>query len=556
MPQIKGNIMKSFVRLIILITTLTFSLTADAAKGPLNKEWVQLSTQKLMTMGTLTTHQNVLSDTAIACYSIVADRYDSSMSKAEMHTCALAYMRLWFVYFYQIYDYSKCFSCLSHALDISKKAGIVMPDIYLRLGCMYQTISEETKTPKLSSKALYYYKQSMYSAMKIKDDKLIGRAFTCMVDMANDMHQLPAISREWNLYCKLPLKNCNPIIRNYNKLQYDVSLLTAKGEYEKAIEKIDKQIALVKGNEYIRLLYCIYINKSKLLIGLNRYDEAIALMLKSKTIAEEYNFKDCLLEIYGLLSDIYKITGNDNERNKYRDKYSNLKDTLTSYRQLASVTEMEFGNQLKGINEQMDKIKAQRARQSRIILFSVVVIIFIVAVLLIFYKKNKQLNNTNRYLYQKNQELLKEEEEMRQLRKKYDDKQNPIKDEVKYKKSRLDDDEKARIIELVEKVMEDTETICSQDFSVERLALMIDSKYKYVSQVINEHYGCNFNAFLNKYRIKEACMRLNDKEHYGNFTIESIGNSVGFKAMSSFVSSFKNFTGLTPSQYQKLSKEK
>jgi AraC-like DNA-binding protein len=43
---------------------------------------------------------------------------------------------------------------------------------------------------------------------------------------------------------------------------------------------------------------------------------------------------------------------------------------------------------------------------------------------------------------------------------------------------------------------------------------------------------------------------MNDTEHYGNFTIEAISSGVGFKSRTSFVTSFKRFTGLTPSEYQ------
>jgi AraC-like DNA-binding protein len=103
--------------------------------------------------------------------------------------------------------------------------------------------------------------------------------------------------------------------------------------------------------------------------------------------------------------------------------------------------------------------------------------------------------------------------------------------------------------------MDNSDEIFSPDFSLERLAMLSGSKYKYVSQVINEHYQQNFNNFLNSYRIKEACKRMGDVEGYGNYTIEAISESVGFKSRSTFVASFKRITGLTPSQYQRMAKQ-
>jgi AraC-like DNA-binding protein len=83
---------------------------------------------------------------------------------------------------------------------------------------------------------------------------------------------------------------------------------------------------------------------------------------------------------------------------------------------------------------------------------------------------------------------------------------------------------------------------------------MVKTKRNYVSQVINEKYDNNFNHLLNEYRIKESCRRMNDTDNYGNYTIESIALSVGFKSRSNFISTFKRFTGLTPSAYLKIAK--
>ncbi len=74
-------------------------------------------------------------------------------------------------------------------------------------------------------------------------------------------------------------------------------------------------------------------------------------------------------------------------------------------------------------------------------------------------------------------------------------------------------------------------------------------------QVIHEKWGENFNSFLNSYRIKEACRRLGDIDHYGQLTIEAIATGVGFRSRTSFVTSFKRITGLTPSEYQRLARE-
>ena len=99
--------------------------------------------------------------------------------------------------------------------------------------------------------------------------------------------------------------------------------------------------------------------------------------------------------------------------------------------------------------------------------------------------------------------------------------------------------------------MDNDESIFLCDFSANQLAAKVGVNYKYISQVINERIQCSFSNLLNKYRIKEACKRIEDKEQYGGFTLEAIGNSVGFKSRSSFIAAFKQVTGLTPFDFQR-----
>ena len=76
-----------------------------------------------------------------------------------------------------------------------------------------------------------------------------------------------------------------------------------------------------------------------------------------------------------------------------------------------------------------------------------------------------------------------------------------------------------------------------------------------MSQVINTKYGKSFSSLLSEYRVNEASRRLADLEHYGDYTIEAIAQSVGFKSCTSFVALFKKLTGLTPSAYQKMARQ-
>ena len=125
---------------------------------------------------------------------------------------------------------------------------------------------------------------------------------------------------------------------------------------------------------------------------------------------------------------------------------------------------------------------------------------------------------------------------------------------VKYQTSGLRQDDKEDLLDRIEKAMIQVDAICRADFSLEQLADMVGSKPKYVSQIINETYQKGFRLLLADQRIKVACLRLNDQQHYGHLTMQAISESVGFLSRTSFTTAFKRVTGLSPSEYLKAAK--
>lgn len=74
--------------------------------------------------------------------------------------------------------------------------------------------------------------------------------------------------------------------------------------------------------------------------------------------------------------------------------------------------------------------------------------------------------------------------------------------------------------------------------------------------MINDEYGINFRAFLNRYRVKEAMRRLEDIDNYGHLTLKAIAESIGYRSQATFISVFTKETGLKPGIYQRLASER
>ena len=107
----------------------------------------------------------------------------------------------------------------------------------------------------------------------------------------------------------------------------------------------------------------------------------------------------------------------------------------------------------------------------------------------------------------------------------------------------------------IAKVMDDSSIISDPDFSLQALATRVDSNTKYVSWAINATYGKNFKTYLNEYRIREAARRLADPQRYGNPTMATLAEQLGYKSPTSLTQAFKRIFGMTPAAYQKLVNE-
>jgi len=118
-----------------------------------------------------------------------------------------------------------------------------------------------------------------------------------------------------------------------------------------------------------------------------------------------------------------------------------------------------------------------------------------------------------------------------------------------HKSQKLITTEDNKIIESINKLMEETELYLDPSISLAKMASELRTTSHDLSRILNEYFGLNFNNFINKYRIEEIKKQLR-KPEYLNIKISEIAYQYGFNSISVFNSAFKKFTDQTPSQYQ------
>lgn len=542
----------------ILALTILTALRVSAARQPsFYYQWQKLSDDKLLAMGNDFINRNAAPDSALACFTIVANRHDDKSTAADRETGARGYIGKWYVYFFSFFDYYKAYESLCHAEELSRGYDDGMVRVLLNFGCMYQTLSEQTKDTKTRQQAFDYYVRCINMAMKVHSGD-VDMAFANLITVSSDLGKMGSIRQQWNQYRTLPLSADNPI-RTFNHQFYSGKLLMSEGRYADARRYFDTVISHTdEGLRLVRYRCVAFIYKSDAEIALHDYRSAAASLRTALDLSQRHNLKDAILEIYDKLSNCYSLMGDKESSLAFRGQYLQLKDTLLNYQQLMKVNEMRFVSSMKKVDEQMQQVRHHQQIE-RIMSIAVFVIALVIAVFLwIVWHKNRRLSRQNVHLYERTVEMINAEEEEQRRRKSLEEELDKYKRQdgqrkEKYQYNNLGEADKSQLNEQILAVMENSPEIYSPDFTAEQLARMVGSKYKYVSQVINEIYGRNFSTFLNEYRIKEACRRIGDREHYGNLTTEAIAHGVGFKSRTTFIASFKKVTGLTPSEYIRIS---
>lgn len=487
---------------VILMTLAAGAQMAHAAKGGRSdfyQKYMSRPSEELIRIGKDYRLRKNKPDSALLFFTIVAGRYTPNMSAEEKREVVEALNMNYFIYSFTYLNYPKAYENLLRAHTISKELGETSAALYFNLGSMYQLVAGQGRQWKLYSKALDCYRKGVRLALAKKDMPTADMAFTNMTTLADVVGEFANTKKEWDLYRKAHTKR-NTEHYKYNITLYEGTRLKIAGQLQKAAEAYGRLIDIVPDTERnCRRRALAFVEAAEVQRLLHHFDQGLALVAEAEKLYVKYKIGD--------------------------GRHEGASDAAPHL--------------------------AHRGRTDQL---------FFVIILLVVMRENRELRRRNLALYHRSLEVQKSDEMAGKQRKTVSapavEENSAATASSKYRHSTLSDADKDRIAQLVQQVMEQAEVIIQPDFTVEKLAQNISTGQKYVSQVINETFECNFNTLLGRYRIREACRRFNDPQRYGSYTIESIARDLGFKSRSNFATTFKKHTGLNPSEYLRLAKEK
>ncbi len=484
-------------------------------------------------------------DSAFVCYTVLANRlYEQPLEGDDALRGVMAWNNLGYMYYFCYYDYQKSFRYLQQALKASKEfhQEEAQVSIYLNLANLYHLSSDYMGVNDFCDTIITYYKKSLYGAIRFEDERRTLVAFYGLAHYAYWAGKTADIMKE------VALIEHVKIDKSYALMRFDLDFCGAlrslqRKQYREALDYLKKMIADNNARD-TRERYDImtYERMADVCCKLKDYRQALDYLRQAEKLAIKADAKDLVVYINKNFLDLYQATGDKANYDAYEIKYLKSKEALVSEGKLKMVEKMHFMGELDKANEKMVTLHHQQERQ-RIILVAVgmVAIILVISVILIM-RSYRKLQASYRQLYQRSIEMLQRHETTQPK-------------EGEAKKPNMDEEALSQQRTAIEEVMSNNPEIYSFDFTLTRLAELTGIKYWQLSKIIKDVYDKNFNTLLNEYRIREACRRLNDIEHYGKYSIGGIATSVGFKSRPNFVTIFKNIVGMTPTDYKKIAKD-
>ena len=234
--------------------------------------------------------------------------------------------------------------------------------------------------------------------------------------------------------------------------------------------------------------------------------------------------------------DLYGRLGMPDSALIYQQRYFGMRDSLLNHDRFMAMT-----SRYAAAREERGRVRIQGLTsvvgyQSTALVLAIAVIAILAVGLTVLTVQKRRLNQAYRALWDKNKEVSQLETATR-IRSTELPSTVPLSEELGHR---------------IAAVMEGSQIWTDPDFSLQSLADAVGSNTKYVSAFINDVHGVNFRTFINDYRIREARRRITDPATVGQYSLQAIGESVGFKSATNFIAAFRRQTGLTPSIYLKM----
>ncbi len=518
------------------------------------RQWEKLPSEMLKKMGNDYISHKLMPDSGLLCFTLIANRYNENLQGEELKSAIEAYCDIGSIYVFFFHNYTEAYNNLLRAQELAEKHhhDTILPMVFMTLGTMYWTRDCLNHREQCFEESLDYHKEAFWKAISTNQLNVLPVILINLDYQACIRNRMPLIAKEREKYQQLNLPDTLHLYHTAQTMNQGVELMQ-QGHPELALEMFkqaaQREITDDSGVNKLtmRLMYYSYIYQAQKMMG---SPEALNTLMQLKELTPKDNLED-LAYAYRQLAEYYQEQGNQAMAKEYDLLWYQTADSITHASHINNINTVRFLHEIDKMNEDVKELTYKEQTKQRILWIVGAFALIAVLLLVLLYISRRRIQEGYQRLYRQNVELLAADEARRQAEAA---KQEAVNEVPKYSHNQMDEDVMDELWLQIKRVMETSEDIYHDPFGVDQLAELLGAKKNYVSQTINTKTGEPFPTLLTEYRIREACRRMNDQEHYGNYSVEGIAQSVGYGSRSHFAKLFKAATGVPPSAYMKMCK--
>jgi AraC-like DNA-binding protein len=547
------QVMCRIVVVAILLVCALAVMAEDVTFMSNRRQWEKLPTATLMKMGNDFMNIKNMPDSGMLCYSLIANRYNENLNREELEQCIRATCWVGVIYGQHFSNQAEEYKQLLKAKDLAEKHQyhVFVPNILMDIGNLFWEQNGLKPDNELAEEALAYHKEAFWKTIDSQSLNILPVILINLNNIACFEDKLPQTAKERKAYENLVLPDTADLKPVADAINLGVELLS-QGKPEQALDvfkkaSVDNLKTGVFNKNNLRIMLNDFIYFTQLKMGRDA-DALSTLMQNRELILNEQPSR--IAGIYSELTSFYRTHNNQALADKYELLWWRATDSIAQASQANSVNKVGFLYELDKMNEEHNALVLKQQHDQKMLWVVSGFLALALGLIVLLVINRGLIKQKNKVLYENNMALLAAEDERR--RQAEQEELACIEAEAtKYGAIRMDEQSTEELWQNIIHVMEYSQEIYDENFSVARLAELIEAKSNYVSQAINQHDSKGFPNLLAHYRIQEACRRMNDSVNYKNYTVEGFGQSVGYTSRSHFVKLFKHHTGLTPSDYMK-----
>ena len=532
-------------RLALLLFAALWAANLAASSARMEKpafyaRYERLSTPQLMAKAKEFHHKRQLLDSALVCYTVVANRLvDGTLAKSDYHQCCWAMLQLGNLYTSAYNKWDVGDDYLRRALKMAQENNFhdLLPYIYGNIANTDFTNDAVNHRPNAGEN--YLQKERQVFSLSIRERKwdVVATSFYNMAVYTLNGGDWREIGMEIKRFGQLRIP---PNVSMYREsmLFHQVGVACQRRDYARAIRLLEdyrpgSDSLLKPAVEQMVLTSLVHLYNET-----GQRQKALRLIGRIEQEARRTSNSVKQYSAYELIANYWSSRGDSLRAEHYDYLKLKAKERLNEDQNMSKMRDNRFLNEISQINSSL-KAETAKKRLVTLILVLAAIALTVIAVLLILQVRASRAQK--RYvdlLYRRNQQLLANNQLLVAV-------DHPEPEEPSRQKPV---ELPAGIVEAIERVMGQTEVICRDSFSMSTLCQLTGFNRNYVSQAIRDKYDTNFKGLLNSYRIKEACRRMADP-HYDSITIEAIAAQLGYSSRTYFSAVFKKVVGMSAAEY-------